>query len=257
MFLKFSKNFQMFFIWGVIESLLLSGSLLAATIQVTNTDGGSYLPGSLGLAIQQAQDGDIVDCSPIAGQTISVSGERLSPIVSSCTILGSGVIIDGGSEYPVFSSAQGSASITDFIIQNGLSQGGAGGLGQTGGGGGTGGGGALYIHSGTTLTISAISLNTNQAIGGAGGAGNTGGSGGGGGGFGGGRGGVSTHTGSTAGAGGGGGGNNGGFMVDSRGWVTQYVLQIMPVLAVAGRFLLNMCLRDTEVALPLLIRLLP
>ena len=69
MFLKFSKNFQMFFIWGVIESLLLSGSLLAATIQVTNTDGGSST-GSLGVAIQQAQDGDIVDCSPIAGQTI-------------------------------------------------------------------------------------------------------------------------------------------------------------------------------------------
>lgn len=35
------------------------------------------------------------------------------------------------------------------------------------------------------------------------------------------------------------------------------LLQILPVLAVAGRFLLNMCLRDTEVALLLLIRLLP
>ena len=39
---------------------------------------------------------------------------------------------------------------------------------KTGGGGGTAGGGALYIHSGTTMTISTISLNNNQAIGGAG-----------------------------------------------------------------------------------------
>jgi uncharacterized protein with beta-barrel porin domain len=200
-----------------IQNLLLSNPLCAATIQVTNTDGGSSLPGSLGIAIQQAQDGDIIDCSPIAGQTISVSRQRLSPIISSCTILGSGVIIDGGSEYPVFASAQGAASITDFIVQNGLSRGGAGGLGKTGGGGGTGGGGALYIHSGSTLTIAATSLNNNQAVGGAGGNGNTGGSGGGGGGFGGGGGGTSTHTGSTAGAGGGGGGNNGGTAGGTQG----------------------------------------
>ena len=64
-------------------------------------------------------------------------------------------------------------------------------FGITGGGGGTGGGGALYIHSGTTMTISAISLNSNQAIGGNGGAGNSsGGSGAGGGGYGGGAGGF-------------------------------------------------------------------
>jgi uncharacterized protein with beta-barrel porin domain len=205
----FLKN-PLFFLPLVIAHLLLSSPLLATTIQVTNTDGGSSTPGSLGVAIQQAADGDIVDCSPIAGQTIFVTNARLSAITSSCTILGSGVTIDGGSDVPVFSAAQGSPTITNFIIQNGFSRGGNGGDGEIGGGGGTGGGGALYIHSGTTTTISAMSLNNNQAVGGDGGAGNAvGGVGGGAGGFGGGSGGSTTHTHPNA-ASGGGGGNNGG-----------------------------------------------
>jgi len=192
-----------------ITALLLSGFLSADIIQVTNNDGG-LADGSLNAAIQQAQAGDIIDCSPIAGQTINVS-VVLPALGPSLTILGSGVTIDGGSSLPVFSLAQGSATITDFSIQNGLSQGGNGGSGLTGGGGGTGGGGALYIHSGTTMTISTLGLNNNQAIGGTGGAGNvTGGSGGGGGGFHGGSGGAAINTGASAGAGGGGGGNSGG-----------------------------------------------
>lgn len=194
-----------------INSLLCS-PLAAVTLQVTNTDGGSNIgdDGSLGAAILQAMDGDIIDCSPIAGQTIFVTNARLPAITSSCTILGSGVTIDGGSFIPAFSVAQGSPTITDFIIQNGLSRGGNGGDGETGGGGGTGGGGALYINSGATMTISAMDLNNNQAVGGGGGGGNAvGGVGGGAGGFGGGNGGSTTHTHPHA-ASGGGGGNNGG-----------------------------------------------
>jgi len=215
MVLTLSKKFSAFFIVGrllfffAIAQVVLSKALLADIIQVTNNDGG-LSDGSLNSALQQAVDGDIIDCSPIAGQTISLSS-HLPAIASSLTILGSGVTIDGGGTVPVFSVAQGSATITNFIIQNALSHGGSGGSGLTGGGGGTGGGGALYISAGTTMIISTISLNSNQAVGGAGGTGNaTGGSGGGGGGFGGGSGGTSTHTGATAGAGGGGGGNNGG-----------------------------------------------
>jgi len=222
MFLKFMKKFPALFILSrlllpfVIEILLLTSPVFATTILVTSNDGGPDDPGTLYAAILNAQDGDIIDCSPIAGQTIYI-GSPLPAIVSSLTILGSGVTVDGGDTLPVFSLAQGSAIITDFIIQNGLSQGGQGGSGHTGAGGGTGGGGALYIHSGSTLTIFTMSLNNNQAIGGAGGAGATGGSGGGGGGFGGGRGGTSTHTGATAGASGGGGGNNGGALGGTQG----------------------------------------
>ena len=221
MFFTCSKKLPAFFIWHrllfffALEILFFSSPLFAPIIQVTSNDGGNG-DGTLNVALQQAVDNDTIDCSPIAGQTIDLSsplpaiGQSTTSSPSSITILGSGVTIDGGSTHPVFSLAQGSATITDFIIQNGLSQGGAGGAGQTGGGGGTGGGGALYIHSGTTMTVSTMSLNTNQAIGGAGGAGNIGGSGGGGGGFGGGAGGSATRTGTSAGSGGGGGGNNGG-----------------------------------------------
>ncbi len=208
----------------MFHSVLHTGLLLficchiplpSATILVTTTD--SYSDGSLPSAILAANDGDIIDCSPIAGETIFLSpampaiGHNFTSSSSSITIQGAGVILDGGGNRSAFSLAYGRASINGFTIQNGLSAGGEGGFGFTGGGGGTGGGGALYVHAGTIMTISTMALIDNQAVGGAGGAGNsTGGSGGGGGGFGGGHGGFAIATGSGAGSGGGGGGNNGG-----------------------------------------------
>jgi len=211
-----SKNVPQPFDWNrlilliTIGNLLLTTSLMATIIQVTTNDGGLGTPGGLNVALQSALDGDTIDCSPISGQTINLSA-RLPALVPAITILGSGVTIDGGGTIPIFSLAQSSSTITNFTLQNAISQGGAGGFGKTGGGGGTGGGGALFINSGATMTISAMSLNSNQAIGGAGGAGSVpiGGPGGGGGGFGGGGGGDMIHTG-TGGASGGGGGNNGG-----------------------------------------------
>jgi uncharacterized protein with beta-barrel porin domain len=223
MFPKSSKKLSAFFLENLLLlSFVFSSPLLATTYPVTSTDGGSNDPGSLGVAIQMAGDGDTIDCSPIAGQTIFVSSQRISAMgfnltspTSSFTILGSGVIIDGGGTFPAFSLGQGSVIISDLTVQNCLSKGGSGapaggGAALTGGGGGTGGGGALYVHAGTTLIISAVSLINNQAIGGAGGNGTTGGSGGGGGGYGGGAGGFALNTGVNAGSGGGGGGNNGG-----------------------------------------------
>lgn len=218
MFKEFSKRLATFFIW--IQVLFAIGNpLFSVTIPVTNTDSFYGTPGSLGEALYIAQDGDVIDCSPIAGQTISftahpfpaIGGNFTSP-TSSLTILGSGVVIDGGNAVTAFSLAFGSVTITDVTIQNGRSTGGNGGLGITGGGGGTGGGGALYIHSGTTMIISGVSLDNNQAIGGNGGAGDSsGGSGGGGGGYGGGNGGfASTPATMGSGSGGGGGGNSGG-----------------------------------------------
>ena len=221
MFHKFSKKLPAFFtchrsiLLFAMVNLLFPVNFYAVIIQVTDTDGG--VSGSLNTALQQAQDGDIIDCSPIAGQTIFLTshlpaiGFNLTPSTPTVTILGNGVTIDAvGSTVQAFSLAQGSATISDFTIQNTISKGGKGGSGKTGGGGGTGGGGALYVHSGTTMTISTMNLNNNQAIGGAGGTGSsTGGSGGGGGGFGGGAGGNGQRS-SFVGSGGGGGGNNGG-----------------------------------------------
>lgn len=214
---KISKNLLALFIWSQLLLLAFPCILFANTILVTNNNGNND-PGTLGAALQMAGDGDIIDCSPISGQTIFITNFRLPAIgynfsstTSSLTILGAGVTLDGGNMYPALSLAQGSAIISDFTVQNTSSQGGSGGAGLTGGGGGSGGGGALYLHSSTTMTISAVTLNDNQAIGGSGGAGNTtGGSGAGGGGYGGGGGGIAINTGVHAGSAGGGGGNNGG-----------------------------------------------
>jgi len=208
-----SKTLPAFFL-----SLIFINSLIGdpTVVQVTSTDGGYNTPGSLSAALLTLVDDLIIDCSPIAGQTIFLGavlpamGRSVTSPTPSVTILGNGVTLIGNNSpnRPVFSLAQGSATISDLIIQGGVSEGGSGGAGFTGGGGGTGGGGALYIHSGSVMTISTIALNSNQAIGGNGGAGNaTGSAGGGGGGFGGGGGGSAT---ASNGAAGGGGGNNGG-----------------------------------------------
>ncbi len=199
------------FLWQLLFAFTIENPLIygSTTIYVTDNDGGTS--GSLNLALQNVVvDDTIIDCSMIAGETISLSTPlpAIGKNSSTLTILGYGVTIDGGSAHPVFSLGQGSATISDLTIQNGLSQGGPGGSGFTSGGGGTGGGGALYVHEGTVMTISTVALNTNQASGGAGGAGHAAGtSGGGGGGFGGGGGGSAS---ATNGAGGGGGGNAGG-----------------------------------------------
>src|ERR1700722_12126131 len=107
MFLKFLKKIPVFFIisrqlllMAAIESLLLSAPLLANTILVTNSDSGED-DGSLGAAILAAGDGDTIDCSPIAGQTIGLGnplpaiGHNFASSTSSLTIFGSGVTIDG------------------------------------------------------------------------------------------------------------------------------------------------------------------
>ena len=249
MFRKFPKRLPTFLIasrllFCVIIMNLFPSLLHAVTIEVTSTDDGPGSINSLYSALSIAQDGDIIDCSPIAGQTIFVSSALPAIRFNSTspnptlTILGSGVTIDGGSvtdissARPVFSLGQGCAIISDFTIQNTVSQGSAGGAGEHGGGGGTGGGGALYVHSGTTMTISTLTLNNNQAIGGTGGDGaSSGGGGGGGGGFGGGHGGNGNRT-THIGSGGGGGGNNGGTNGGNAGSVGS--LNSFPNLAGAG-----------------------
>lgn len=190
-------------------------ALQAATVSVTST-ANTNTTGTLPYALLNANNGDTIDLTPIAGQTILLNSP-LPAITKSYTIQGAGSIIDGASTYQGLSVAFGSPIIQNLTIQNAVSQGGNGGSAQCGGGGGVGGGGALYVHTGNTVTINTMSLNNNQAIGGAGGNGiflgsNSDQSGGGGGGFGGGDGGtladVSPYD---YGAGGGGGHPGGGI----------------------------------------------
>jgi autotransporter-associated beta strand protein len=192
--------------------VLFNVSLLhATTFTVSSNSGDPTVPNSLPYAIVQSASGDTIDCTSIAGQTITLMTQDLPAILHSLTITGgtgAPVTIDGGSTYQGFSVAAGTVTIQNFTVQHTVSQGGAGGSGYGGGGGGPGGGGALYVHTGTMVGIGSLQFTSNQAIGGAGGAGNGAqAGGGGGGGYGGGDGGAN-------GGGGGGGsssGGNGGF----------------------------------------------
>ncbi len=207
--------------------LLLSATsqIYGVTFNVTlNTDAiPTVNPMTLRGAMQLAALGDTIDCTAIAGQTISLVGP-LPPvrfdnitITGNTVATGSPVTIDGSSLYTAFAVASGTnVNINKFIIQNTNSQGGFGGNGYSGGGGGGGGGGALYIHDQASVIVSDCQFSGNKATGGHGGDGTGGsgvGAGGGGGGFGGGNGGSG---GATV-AGGGGGGHAGGGNAGTNG----------------------------------------
>ena len=219
--------------WKKIVVLCLSAQLIQpgeggalplspVTYSVTTTSNDPLNTHSLPYALINAIGGDTIDCTPIAGQTITLTSSLPAAGGSSdpysktpLLIKGAGVTLDGSSNlYQAFSVTQGNVVIQNFTVQNTISKGGDGGVGLTGGGGGTGGGGALYVHKGATVTLNATPLLNNKAQGGDGGDGISTylGSGGGGGGFGGGNGGsvVMSGTGSNSSGGGGGGNSNGG-----------------------------------------------
>lgn len=180
---------------------------LAATRVVNSTSNDANLVGTLPYWLLNADDGDVINCSSIAGQAITLTAS-LPAITKSYTINGAGITIDGANNYQAFQAASGTIVINDVKIQHAISKGGAGGSGYSGGGGAVGGGGALYIHGGASLTIASSSLINNIAQGGDGGsADNNGNAGaGGGGGFAGGNGGSTLTVVSTGGGGGGGSG---------------------------------------------------
>ena len=197
----------------LLLSLLLAGSLHAATLTVTNTGGDASVANSLPFFMLHAAAGDTIDCTQIAGSTIVLT-KSLPAVIGSLTITGgtgAAVTINGGAPtYQIFSAGTGTIVLQNFHLVNGISKGGDGGVGYGGGGGGAGGGGGLYIHNGANVAITNIDFTGCQAVGGAGGAAAGTRSGGGGGGYG-----DSTNTnvGGAAGAiggGGGGGGNTGG-----------------------------------------------
>lgn len=194
----------------ILAACVLSTNFIEAANRVVNsTSNDSSTIGTLPYWILNGNNGDTIDCSPIAGQSITLT-TSLPAIAQSYTINGAGITIDGANSYQAFQVASGTVTINNVNVQNAISKGGNGGNGYSGGGGGVGGGGALYIHGGTSVTLTTSSLLNNTAQGGNGGLasniGNTGG--GGGGGFGGGNGGSSLFSVSTG--GGGGGHSNGG-----------------------------------------------
>lgn len=183
---------------------LLPCSLFATTNLVNSVSNDPSIAGTLPYWILHSAANDTIDCSPITGQTIVLTSS-LPAISQNLMIQGADVIINGSNSFQAFSFAVGTtASLSQFTIENCISEGGSGGDGNWGGGGGAGGGGALYVHPSVTLTTKNLQFHNNQAVGGSGGNGSalSLGGGGGGGGFGGGDGGSNS--------GGGGGGNSGG-----------------------------------------------
>jgi len=194
--------------------LSVNASALATTNAVLNTNESATVVNSLPYWILHSNSGDTIDCTAIAGQQITLATVPLVAIMQDIlTINGAGVTVDGANTFQAFSVGNGSTTINNFNVQNAISKGGNGGTAWVGGGGGVGGGGALYVHTGTKVTINTVSMIGNLAAGGNGGNGDSSftyiSMGGGGGGFGGGNGGIGGSA-SIAGCGGGGGGNSGG-----------------------------------------------
>lgn len=205
----------------LITCILLSHFVDAAPVTrvVNSTSNDPNNIGTLPYWLLNANSGDIIDCSSIAGQSISLTSS-LPAITQNLTINGAGITINGVNSYQAFQVASGNVTIDNVKIKNAISKGGDGGDGYSGGGGGVGGGGALYVHGGTSVTLSASSLTNNTAQGGNGGSADSNGNagGGGGGGFGGGNGGDCMFLVSTGGGGGGhSNGGNGGSNVSLNG----------------------------------------
>jgi hypothetical protein len=205
------------FIWIATAMLCFSAYATTWTVNTTSDDptlgNTGMATGSLPFCILNAAASDTIDCHTIAPATITLM-QSLPALRQTITITGDSsnqqvVTIAGGGNFSAFQIAAGtSTTISNFVMQNCKSIGGAGGSGEYGGGGGAGGGAGLYLHKGVTATVNTLTFMGNQAVGGAGGAATAGiGSGGGGGGFEGGAGGAGN---GATGGGGGGSFSNGG-----------------------------------------------
>lgn len=189
----------------ILIFLSVSSVVTAASRIVDSISNDATMPRTLPYWLLNADDGDVIDCTLIAGQTMTLTSS-LPAITKSYTIMGAGITIDGANSYQAFQVVSGTVVIDNLKIQHAISKGGNGGDGYSGGGGAVGGGGALYIHGNTAVTLIGSSLLNNIARGGDGGSADnngSGGGGGGGGGFGGGNGGNSITLVSTGGGGGG------------------------------------------------------
>jgi|GEM_PF-1677441 len=162
-----------------ILCLIAATQLLGVSYPVTlttdspSTTSGEGAPGELRYGINQINQGiggfDVIDFSGVpVGSTISLNGPL--PILNLSNsdltlIIGNGVNLDGGTQYPGFCANQGSITIEDFNFQNCTSLGGDGGNGRLGGSGGPGLGGALFII-GAAVTLDNVNFTDSVAQGG-------------------------------------------------------------------------------------------
>jgi autotransporter-associated beta strand protein len=177
-------------------------SLWALQFTVTTTqDNGnntSPIPGSLRQGIMLTNEQvttNLIDFDlAVPGPIVLMS--PLQPIITNLEFSGPATLqtISGQNLYQTFTAFPGvTLSITGVLLSESVAQGGqgggvaTGGTGGSGGGGGAGLGGGLFVGAGSAVTISNLSFQSNQAIGGMGGVGSIaviGGGGGGGGGLG-------------------------------------------------------------------------
>ena len=106
---------------GFLILLFTSSSALAATRTVDSTSNDATTIGTLPYWLINAGSGDTIDCSAIAGQTITLTAS-LPAITASYTIDGAGITIDGAGSYQAFQVASGTVVIDNVNVQNALSK---------------------------------------------------------------------------------------------------------------------------------------
>jgi hypothetical protein len=170
-------------LFSTIIALMFSFSAFqeagAAVFPVTNTnDAGS---GSLRQAILDANSNpgpDVIDATGITGTITLNPANYFLVITDDVTITGSGqanLTISGNNQTRIFWIQNGTITIQDLTLANGLAKGGS------GGGGGMGAGGAIFMHEGKqgtnptdvlsgsiNLTLINVTLKNNAAQGGIG-----------------------------------------------------------------------------------------
>ncbi len=218
------RRYSTFFLASLgccILSFKLLGNTLTVSLSTDTNDSGT-----LRTAILQALPGDTITFAPTV-TSITLLDPLPAILQSSLTISSDHLVtIDGNvNQFQIFSMVNGTLTLENLVLQNGLSKGGDGGRSDAsggGGGGGASGGGGIYIHTKSNVYLNGVTLQNNKAQGGNGGDGINGvNSGGGGGGFGslasnannrgnGGDGDLSTNNGSGGGGGGNTAGGNGG-----------------------------------------------
>ncbi len=105
-----------------------------------------------------------------ANSLVQLAGE-LEHIQVNIVIDGGGHTLSGHNNHEIFFVALGNVTIKNFTLQDGYSQGGNGGATDMGGGGGggLGAGGAIFVNSGTNVTVENVVFTSNNATGGSGG----------------------------------------------------------------------------------------
>ncbi|HZU28599.1 MAG TPA: LamG-like jellyroll fold domain-containing protein [Bryobacteraceae bacterium] len=139
---------------------LTAGDTAPCSSTFSVTSNADNQPGTLRQGLADVCPGGTVDLGGIAGQTIALASGRLY-IATDVTILGGGVTISGGGATRIFFVQNGSVTLDNLTLTDGMAQGGT----SQYGGSAAGMGGALFINNGN-VTLNGVSLSGNEALGG-------------------------------------------------------------------------------------------